>query len=70
MGVFDLQKSLDMIGVEFASEMQNEVQSSTFGTANLGRNMSNSNLILSLNLKLKIWMSTQENERIDERFVD
>ena len=59
-----------MIGVEFASEMQSEVQSSTFGTSNLERNMSNSSLILSLNLKLKNWMPTQENERIDERFVD
>ena len=47
------KKSLGMIGVEFASEMQNEVQSSTFGTSNLERNMSNSSLILSLNLKLK-----------------
>ena len=57
-----------MIVVEFASEMQNEV--SAFGNANLERDMPNSSLPLSLNLKLENWIPTQENEKIDKRFVD
>ena len=62
------KKSLGMIVVEFASEIQNEV--STFGNANLERDMPNSSLTLSLNLKLENWIPTQENEKIDKRFVD
>ena len=65
MGVFHLTKKFEHDCGRIRQRNAKQVWSFTFEIAHLGRHKR----ILSLNLKLKNCMPTQENERIVERFV-